>query len=153
MNVARPAHTSHQACESSKKGETALRQAAHWLLLAIVMSALSITAIAARKDQAAKKPSAPAYALIFGNVFDPGDRLFAGAEVKIRRENERRPRWETRSDARGEFAVRLPAGPGRYVLTLRAKGYADELKTFAVENDERIDLSFRLRPATSGGER
>lgn len=71
--------------------------------------------------------------------------------MKIRREGERKPRWETRSDVRGEFAVRLPAGPAKYVIRLRAKGFAEEMRTIAVENDERIDLSFRLQPAGPGG--
>lgn len=131
-----------------------MRMPGRRLLLAFLIGWLAGTAFAAGRDDPKKeKQAVRPYALIFGNVFDPAGRLFTGAEVEIRREGERKARWETRSDSRGEFAVRLPAGPARYIITLRAKGFAEEVRTVAVENEERIDLSFRLQPAGAGGER
>ena len=124
------------------------------LLLAFLIGWLAGARCAVGTDEPTEKKQAlRPYALIFGNVFDAGGRLFMGAEVKIQREGERKSRWETRSDSRGEFAVRLPAGRARYTIALRAKGFADEVRTVAVENEERIDLSFRLQPARAGGER
>lgn len=130
-----------------------MRRSLGRLLLALLFCGTLTASSPARSQEAAqKKSSVPPYALIFGNVFDPAGRLFAGAEVQVRRENETKPRWRAQSDARGEFAVRLPAAAARYVVRVRAKGFAEEVQTVTVSNDERVDLSFRLQPA-SGGKR
>lgn len=100
--------------------------------------------------RAPKKSSVPPYALIFGNVFDPAGQCYAGASVEVRRDSERKARWRTQSDARGEFGVRLPAGAGRYVLTLRARGFAEEVRTVTIADDERVDLLFHLQPLAGG---
>lgn len=122
-----------------------------WFVATVLLG--SLLALPGRsQERPQQKATVAPYALIFGNVFDPAGRAFVGATVEIRREKERKPRWKTRSDARGEFAVRLPAGAARYVLTLRAKGYAEEVRTITVVNEERLDLVFNLQPA-SGGKR
>jgi len=94
------------------------------------------------------------YALIFGTVWGPDDRPMYGIKVKIRRQNEKKPRWEQYSNHNGEFAQRVPAGQADYVIQADLKGYkstdgrqlrpGEEVKVH-VDNDERVDTSLRLK--------
>src|SRR5579864_1635667 len=61
------------------------------------------------------KPRDP-YALIFGTVWGPDDHPVYGIRVKIRRAQDKRPKWELVSDHSGEFALRVPAGKADYVV-------------------------------------
>lgn len=98
------------------------------------------------------KPSDP-YALIFGTVWGPDDRPVYGVRVKIRRATDKKPKWEVLSDHAGEFAQRVPAGEGDYVVWADLKGVkttdgqvlhlAQEVKVH-VEYDERVDMSLHL---------
>src|ERR1700724_291459 len=63
------------------------------------------------------------YALIFGTVWGPDDHPVYGVKVKIRRENEKKARWELYSDHNGEFAQHVPPGKQDYVIWADAKGY------------------------------
>lgn len=62
------------------------------------------------------------YALIFGTVWGPDDHPVYGVKVKIRRENEKKARWELYSDHNGEFAQHVPPGKQDYVIWADAKG-------------------------------
>jgi len=98
------------------------------------------------------KPSDP-YALIFGTVWGPDDHPVYGVRVKIRRATDKKPKWEVYSDHAGEFAQRVPAGEGDYVVWADLKGVkttdgqvlhlAQEVKVH-VEYDERVDMSLHL---------
>jgi hypothetical protein len=100
------------------------------------------------------KPSDP-YALIFGTVWGPDDRPVYGVRVKIRRASDKKPKWEVYSDHAGEFAQRVPAGEGDYVVWADLKGVkttdgqtlhlAQEVRIH-VEYDERVDMSLHLTP-------
>jgi hypothetical protein len=101
------------------------------------------------KTKNAEKP----YALIYGTVFGPDDRVVYGVHVKIRRANEKKVRWEHFSDHAGEFAQRVPAGKADYVIWADLKGYknpqykslqAGQAVTVHIENDERADVSLHL---------
>jgi hypothetical protein len=50
------------------------------------------------------------------------------------------------SDSRGEFAIRLPAVPMRYVLTVSAAGFETWKKQFSIQGEERLDFSVVLTP-------
>ena len=58
-----------------------------------------------------QKPDQP-YALIFGTVWGPDDHPLYGVKVKIRRADQKKAHWELYSDHNGEFAQRVPPGPG-----------------------------------------
>lgn len=73
------------------------------------------------------KPKSKPYALIFGTAYGPDDRPIYGVKVTIRPDGKKHPVWELYSDHRGEFAQRVPPGPGDYV----AKG---EVEIIPVEN-------------------
>src|SRR5277367_1446114 len=48
--------------------------------------------------------------LIIGTVFDPKGYAFPGVELRIRRSNGKKYRWDSYTNSRGEFAVRVPQG-------------------------------------------
>jgi hypothetical protein len=86
-------------------------------------------------------------------VFDPDGRGVYGVKVKIRRADQKKPHWELMSDHRGEFAQRVPAGPGDYVVWADLKDYkpsnGKHLKpgpevTVHIDNTERFDLGLHL---------
>jgi hypothetical protein len=100
-----------------------------------------------------KKPTKP-YALIYGTVFGPGGFTIYGVKIKIRPANEKKPRWELYSDHSGEFAQRVPAGEGDYVIWADLKGsklpdgkklQAGQEVTVHIQNDERADISLHLK--------
>ena len=91
--------------------------------------------------------------MIFGTVWGPDDRPLYGVTVKIRRETDKKARWELRSDRRGEFAQRVPAGKQDYVIWADLKNHpspevrqlhADDVKVH-VEYDERVDTGLHLK--------
>lgn len=94
-----------------------------------------------------------AYALIFGTVFDTEGHALYGVKVKIRRDGEKKVRWELYSNHTGEFAQRVPVGPGDYVVSADVKGYksddgrrlkpGDEVKVH-IDGDERQDIGLHL---------
>jgi hypothetical protein len=57
------------------------------------------------------------YAVIFGTAYGPDDRPIYGVKVTIHPEGQKHPAWELFSDHRGEFAQRVPPGPGDYLAT------------------------------------
>ncbi len=103
-----------------------------------------------RAENAAEKP----YALIFGTVWGPDDRPVYGVKVKLRREGDKKPKWEQYSDHRGEFAFRVPAGKATYYAFPDLKGYklpdgsklqAGEDVKVEIQNDERNDIGLHLK--------
>jgi hypothetical protein len=98
-------------------------------------------------------PNTKPYALIFGTVFDPEGHTLYGVKVKIRRADEKKARWELYSNHTGEFAQRVPPGPGDYVVWTDVKGYklpdgkhlqpGQEVEVH-IDSDERADIGLHL---------
>jgi hypothetical protein len=134
----------------------------HWsrttaaCLAIIVLAALAQPPAAASKDKPQKEKP---YALIFGTAFGPNDRPLYGVKITIQPQKKKHPNWNLMSDHRGEFAQRVPPGPGDYVIHGEAE-YAPagedgkpqlskkkRLKgdtKIHVENEERLDISLHL---------
>jgi hypothetical protein len=119
---------------------------------AVLCLALSAGTMLAIPLGHAKKQDQP-YALIFGTVWGPDARPVYGVKVKIRRQEDKKARWEVYSDHNGEFAQRVPAGKEDYVLSADLKGFkttngiqlhADDVQVH-VENDERVDTGLHLK--------
>jgi Carboxypeptidase regulatory-like domain len=84
--------------------------------------------------------------LIRGTVFTPVGLSFPGAEVRIRRSTEKKFRWNTYTNSRGEFAVRVKQG-GHYEVLARAKGFRDESQEVdATSGNLTDDMVFRMEP-------
>jgi hypothetical protein len=93
------------------------------------------------------------YAVIFGTVWGPDDRPVYAVKIKLRREDEKKARWELYSDHNGEFALRVPAGKQDYVLWADLKGRKSqngnqlqgEAVKVHVDGDERVDTGLHLK--------
>ncbi len=88
--------------------------------------------------------------LIRGTVFTDKALSFPGVELRIRRAGEKKFRWESYTNSRGEFAVRVPQGSD-YELVVRAKGYAEQTRAIdAKSGGNEESVVFRMQPAAGG---
>jgi hypothetical protein len=111
---------------------------------AALLAALLLPAFPASAEPGKDAP----YALLFGTVFDASDRPVYGAQVRIRRSDQKKPKWQASSDHSGEFAQRVPAGAADYVISAEMKEGKVTHKaevTVHVDNDERRDFSLHLK--------
>jgi hypothetical protein len=102
---------------------------------------------------AGENRKAAPFALVAGSVFRESGFSLAGAEVALEAAPELRPpskfkRIKVVADARGEFAVRVPAAPMRYTVSVKAAGYRPARQEVAIQGEERADLIFRLESAS-----
>jgi hypothetical protein len=126
-----------------KKMITERRLTAGLLVIFLMVAASSPMARADSKSHA-RDP----YALLFGTIFGPNDRPLYGVKVKIRRADQKRPKWELVSNHEGEFAQRVPAGKADYIVSVDAKTPKGQPKpelTVHVDNDERKDFVLHLK--------
>jgi len=90
--------------------------------------------------------------LIRGTVFRPDNLAFPGVRLRIRRAKEKKFRWETFTNSRGEFAVRVPQGL-QYELIIQLKGFADQTRDVnATSGISEDNVVFRMQ-ATTGGKK
>jgi hypothetical protein len=81
----------------------------------------------------------------------PDDHPVYGVKVKIRRDNEKKARWQLYSDHNGEFAQHVPPGKQDYVIwaerykSARGKRWQAEAVKVHVDADERVDTGLHLR--------
>ena len=103
------------------------------------------------KKTAAAAPASPA--ILAGTVFSGAGFALRGAEVLVTAAEPARAkdRWKAVADARGEFFLRLPPGPAKYNVVVRAPGLKPQEKELAFTADERLEQNFLLEPATGGG--
>jgi hypothetical protein len=98
------------------------------------------------------KPSTKKYRhvhdfLIRGTVFNEKALAFPGAQLRIRREGEKKFRWESLTNSRGEFAVRVPPG-SNYEMVVRAKGFLEQTRTVeAKTGGDEENMVLRMQPA------
>jgi hypothetical protein len=88
--------------------------------------------------------------LIRGTVFTDKALSFPGVQLRIRQAGEKKFRWESYTNSRGEFAVRVPQGSD-YEMVVRVKGFAEQTRTIDTRtggNEE--SMVFRMQP-TAGG--
>jgi Carboxypeptidase regulatory-like domain len=88
--------------------------------------------------------------LIHGTVFTDKALSFPGVQLRIRKAGEKKFRWESYTDSRGEFAVRVPQGSD-YEIVVRAKGFAEQTRAVdAKTGANEGNLVFRMQPAAGG---
>jgi hypothetical protein len=86
-------------------------------------------------------------AVVAGSVFRDTGFALGGAQVTVSGlDKGRKKEWKAATSARGEFAVRVPAGPADYTVSVKASGYQRWEKPVKVGADERIELSVILEP-------
>jgi hypothetical protein len=123
--------------------------------LAVLLFLLLAQPLTVAEKQKREKP----YALIFGTAFGPDDHPIYGVKITIHPKDKKHPSWAFISDHRGEFAARVPPGPGDYIVHGEAeyapvgadgkpeKSKARKLKgekSVHVDSEERLDISLRL---------
>jgi hypothetical protein len=97
-----------------------------------------------------KKPSHSHDFLVRGTVFRPSGAAFPSIRLRLRRDSEKKFRWETFTNSRGEFAVRVPQGL-QYDIVAAAKGFADQSRQVDARSGITEDnLVFRMEPAAGG---
>ncbi len=105
---------------------------------------------AAPSKPAKKKYSHANDFLVRGTVFTDKALSFPGVQLRVRRVGEKKFRWESYTNSRGEFAVRVPQG-SNYEMVVRAKGFADQTRTIdAKPGGNEESMVFRMQP-TAGG--
>lgn len=108
-------------------------------------------ASATQNSSSKEKPSKKKYShaddfLIRGTVFNEKAFSFPGVEVRFRREGQKKYKWETYTNSRGEFAQRVPQGT-KYEILVHMKGFMDQGRTIDAQgggNEE--DVVFRMEP-------
>ncbi|MBI3404171.1 MAG: carboxypeptidase regulatory-like domain-containing protein [Acidobacteria bacterium] len=103
---------------------------------------------AASPGQEKKGPKTESYLsqfLLFGTVFDKQGGLMPGAEIEVRRSNEKKVIQRAVSDRRGEFGIRVPMG-AEYEVKVKAKGFAEQVRKVDARNGARLDMVFRMGP-------
>jgi hypothetical protein len=84
--------------------------------------------------------------LIIGTVFDPKGYAFPGAELRIRKSNEKKYRWDSYTNSRGEFAVRVPQGSD-YEMVIRAKGFGEQTRALDAKTGvSEARIVFHMQP-------
>lgn len=82
--------------------------------------------------------------LVRGTVFTPQGLALPGAELRIRRSSEKKYRWQTFTNSRGEFAVRVKMGAD-YQVAVRSKGFPEQSQSVDAKTGERVkDLVFHM---------
>lgn len=122
--------------------------------LAIAQEAPPAVPAGPAQDSSSKeKPGKKSYShlndfLIRGTVFNEKALSFPDVELRLRKEGERKYKWETYTNSRGEFAVRVPQG-SKYEILVHVKGFSDQTRTVEAKgggNEENV--VFRMRPVT-----
>lgn len=104
-----------------------------------------------QQESSSSKPSSGQHAskhgddfLVRGTVFTQEGLSLPGAELRIRRASEKKPKWEAVTNSRGDFAVRVKMGSD-YEVAVRAKGFKDQSVSVDAKTGERFkDLVFRM---------
>jgi Carboxypeptidase regulatory-like domain len=82
--------------------------------------------------------------LILGTVFNEHALAFPGVQVKIRRKGEKKFHYDTYTNSRGEFAIRVPDGI-EYEVVVHQKNYQDQSQVIAANKAEvQKRLTFKL---------
>ena len=88
--------------------------------------------------------------LLRGTVFNERGLAMREVKLRIRRTNEKKSRWETYTNSRGEFAIRVPPGSD-YEMQAESKGFEKQTRAIAAKDssgDEKI--IFHLEPLKGG---
>jgi hypothetical protein len=85
--------------------------------------------------------------LIRGTVFTEKGFSFPGAQLRIRRSTEKKFRWETYTNSRGDFAIRVPQGSD-YEIVVRSKHFNEQTRNVDAKSGAREEnMVFRMEPA------
>jgi hypothetical protein len=110
---------------------------------------------ASNSSASAAKPGHKKYShandfLIRGTVFNEKSLSFPRVELRIRVTGAKKYRWDSYTNSRGEFAVRVPQGAS-YEIAVRAKGFEEQTRTVDAKNGGNEEtVVFRMQPIAGG---
>jgi hypothetical protein len=82
--------------------------------------------------------------LIRGTVFNDKALSLPGAQLHIKRTGDKKHHWDTYTNSRGEFAIRVPPGSD-YEVMVQSKGFADAAQQVDAKNGlSEEDMVFRM---------
>lgn len=82
--------------------------------------------------------------LIRGTVFNDKALSLPGAQLHIKRAGDKKHHWDTYTNSRGEFAIRVPPGSD-YEVVVQSKGFADAAQQVDAKNGlSEEDMVFRM---------
>jgi hypothetical protein len=116
----------------------------HWLLALLILAApLS------GKDKT-KKPPAPT-ATVAGTVFRTPGFALSGIEVTVTPEKfevagVKFTKQHAVTNTRGEWAVRVPAVPMEYQVSVKPTEFEAQAKSVSIEGEQRKEINFLLEP-------
>ena len=113
-----------------------------FIFLIVILLATAVSTAAPKK----KRKGEP-LALISGTVFQSNGFSFPG--VTVFAVSQRNPKLEadTVTGRRGEFALRVPAAGGTYLVKAEAKGFEPQERTADVYEGTKTTVTFRLEAA------
>jgi hypothetical protein len=85
--------------------------------------------------------------VIRGTVFNERGLALQGVKLRIRRSDQKKSHWETYTNFRGEFAVRVPKGPD-YEIAAESKGFAKQSQAINGQSEEGVVL--HMQPVSGG---
>jgi hypothetical protein len=131
----------------------------------IVLAAAMAPALAAQEPAASPRSTSPATEssstskskrshandlLLRGTVFNERGLAMREVKLRIRRPSEKKSHWETYTNSRGEFAIRVPPGSD-YEIQAESKGFESQTRAINAKDsvgDEKITL--HMQPLKGG---
>jgi hypothetical protein len=131
----------------------------------IVLAAAMAPALAAQEPAASPGSTSPATEssstskskrshandlLLRGTVFNERGLAMREVKLRIRRPSEKKSHWETYTNSRGEFAIRVPPGSD-YEIQAESKGFESQTRAINAKDsvgDEKITL--HMQPLKGG---
>ena len=102
----------------------------------------ALSAIASQR--AAGAQATEPRALVFGTVFQGSYLALPGAKVVAYNEANRRKKYRTVTNYRGEYRIRVPAGDATYVISATASGFVGASRTAKVYGIEKTTANLIL---------
>jgi hypothetical protein len=88
--------------------------------------------------------------VILGTVFDEKAMAYPGVQVHVRLKGDKKFKWDTYTNSRGEFAVRVPEGPD-YEVFVHVKHFQDVSEFVSAKGGVvQQQLSIRMQPVSQG---
>lgn len=117
--------------------------------LAVVVLLLCPAFAEAKKDKVKAQPNS--FALIAGTVYRPPGFAFPKVPVKLVPEQDtfggvKLKKVTVLTDARGEWAVRVPPVPAKWLINVDVDKYRPEQRFVSITGEHRVDLSITLEP-------
>jgi hypothetical protein len=122
-----------------------------YLPLIACLALLAAMATSAPATAVSKKDRKEPKAVIAGTTFTQEGFSLPGVSITVTPQGERKPKWRVTSDARGEFAVSVPAARGTYLVATDSSDHENQSETVEIYGEQRVDLIFRLARKSPGG--